>query len=61
MQPPFQCSAHRAGLAALQQQHHAGGGLPGEVRLRGVRLLPVRLSSGTGAGAEEDRGAVSRR
>ena len=59
-QPPLQRAPRRAGVAALQQQHHAGGRLPGEVRLRGERLLPLRLTSGLGASAEEDRGALAR-
>ena len=59
-QSSFQCASRGAWITALQQQHHAGGRLPGEVRLRGERLLPLRLTSGLGASAEEDRGALAR-
>lgn len=60
-QPPLQRHPRGTRIAALQQQHHAGRRHSGKVRLWGDRLLPVRLSSGSGAGAEEDGGALFRR
>ena len=59
-QSPLQRSPRGARLSALQQQHHAGRRLAGKVWLRGDGLLPVRLSSGAGARAEEDCGALVR-
>lgn len=59
-QSSLQCAPRRARIAALQQQHHAGGRLLGKVRLRGDWLLPVWISSGVGACTEEDCGALVR-